>query len=101
MKELSHEELYFKETGEKVTYRKGSSDYHTLHYVRWLESRLNRLAEVEKLLVAVYEEWKDAENIKTPEMDGFELLNKIKDWVQEASHDTRTNRHVKTSQSSH
>lgn len=48
MKELSHEELYFKETGEKATYRKDSSDYHTLHYVRWLESRLNRLAEAER-----------------------------------------------------
>ena len=43
---------------------------------------LKMFEEAEKLLVAVYEEWKDSENIKTPEMDGFRLLNKIKDWVQ-------------------
>jgi hypothetical protein len=52
-----------------------------------LEAQKEEMLDAEKLLVAVYEEWKDSENIKTPEMDGFELLNKIKDWVQEASHD--------------
>lgn len=39
MKNLSNEELYFKETGDKATYRKDSSDYHTLKYVHWLESK--------------------------------------------------------------
>lgn len=29
---------YELETGQKATYRKGSSDYHTLKYVRWLEN---------------------------------------------------------------
>jgi len=36
-------ELYESETGEKATYRKGSSDYHTLRYVRWLENRVNNI----------------------------------------------------------
>lgn len=27
-------------TGKNATYRKNYSDYHTLRYVRWLESRL-------------------------------------------------------------
>jgi len=31
-------ELYESETGEKAIYRKDSSDYHTLKYVRWLEN---------------------------------------------------------------
>ena len=31
---------YEKETGEKPTYRKDSSDYHTLRYVKWLEDLL-------------------------------------------------------------
>jgi plasmid stabilization system protein ParE len=48
MKNLSNEELYFKETGDKATYRKDSSNYHTLKYVHWLEAKLNRLDEVEK-----------------------------------------------------
>jgi len=34
MKEI--EEIYLKETGDKPTYRKDSSDYHTLKYVHWL-----------------------------------------------------------------
>lgn len=32
--------LYEFKTGEKAIYRKGSSDYHTLKYVKWLESRV-------------------------------------------------------------
>ncbi len=32
-------ELYESETGEKAIYHKGSSDYHTLRYIRWLENR--------------------------------------------------------------
>ncbi len=31
------QDQYEKGTGEKATYRKGHSDYHTLKYVRWLE----------------------------------------------------------------
>jgi len=31
------ERIYESATGEKALYRKGSSDYHTLRYVRWLE----------------------------------------------------------------
>lgn len=34
------EKTYESETGEKPLYRKGSSDYHTLKYVRWLEEKL-------------------------------------------------------------
>ena len=34
------EKKYKAETGDNPTYRKGSSDYHTLKYVRWLESAL-------------------------------------------------------------
>jgi hypothetical protein len=33
-------ERYESETGQKATYRKDSSDYHTLRYVRWLEAEL-------------------------------------------------------------
>jgi len=33
-------EQYKSETGRNATYRKGSSDYHTLDYVKWLESHL-------------------------------------------------------------
>jgi predicted nucleic acid-binding Zn-ribbon protein len=43
MKEI--EELYLKETGDKATYRKDSSDYHTLKYVDWLERRFTALEE--------------------------------------------------------
>ena len=32
--------IYETETGQKAMYRKGSSDYHTLKYVRWLEAWL-------------------------------------------------------------
>ena len=32
-------DIYESETGEKAIYRKGSSDFHTLKYVRWLEKR--------------------------------------------------------------
>ena len=39
------EKLYELETGEKALYRKGSSDYHTLRYVRWLESRYDDLSQ--------------------------------------------------------
>lgn len=41
-------DLYEFETGEKALYRKGSSDYHTLRYVNWLEDRYNELAELFK-----------------------------------------------------
>lgn len=34
------QQLYENETGERATYRKGSSDYHTLRYVNWLEDLL-------------------------------------------------------------
>jgi len=37
-------ELYKSETGEKAIYRKDSSDYHTLKYVRWLENRASKQA---------------------------------------------------------
>ena len=37
---MSIQEQYESKTGEKATYRIGASDYHTLRYVRWLESRL-------------------------------------------------------------
>lgn len=30
---------YEQQTGKQALYRKGSSDYHALEYVRWLESR--------------------------------------------------------------
>ena len=33
------ESLYKAETGENATYPKGSSDFHTLRYVRWLEKQ--------------------------------------------------------------
>ncbi len=33
--------IYEKETGEKAMYRKGCSDYHTLEYVTWLETKIN------------------------------------------------------------
>ena len=33
---------YEEETGEKAMYRKGSSDYHTLKYVTWLEDQYQR-----------------------------------------------------------
>jgi hypothetical protein len=39
------EELYRKETGENPTYRKDSSDYHTLKYVTWLEAKVKELEE--------------------------------------------------------
>ena len=51
MKEI--EEIYLKETGDKPTYRKDSSDYHTLKYVHWLESRFAdlqvRVVELERI----------------------------------------------------
>jgi len=31
-------EVYQTETGNPAMYRKGSSDYHTLKYVEWLEN---------------------------------------------------------------
>ena len=31
-------EVYQTETGERAMYRRGSSDYHTLKYVEWLEN---------------------------------------------------------------
>ena len=34
-------EQYEAKTGEQAMYLKGSSYYHTLRYVRWLESRLS------------------------------------------------------------
>ena len=42
---------YEAETGEKALYRKGSSDYHTLRYVRWLQAENEKLKELlEKIL---------------------------------------------------
>ena len=40
MSKMSIQEQYESKTGEMATYRKDASDYHTLRYVRWLESRL-------------------------------------------------------------
>lgn len=41
-KQVSNElrKQYEAETGELAMYRKGSSDYHTLRYVEWLEARV-------------------------------------------------------------
>jgi len=36
-------EQFFAETGDKAMYRKGSSDYHTLMYVKWLEIKAKNL----------------------------------------------------------
>jgi len=36
----AYEEAYNNATGESATYRKGSSDYHTLRFVKWLVSQL-------------------------------------------------------------
>ena len=40
-------EIYEKETGQKAMYRKESSYYHTLRYVRWLEAKLKSLEKPE------------------------------------------------------
>ena len=41
---MTLQKLYESQTGEKALYRKGSSDYHTLRYVRWLEDRASQQA---------------------------------------------------------
>ena len=33
-------EQFFAETGDKAMYRMGSSDFYTLHYVKWLEAKV-------------------------------------------------------------
>jgi len=44
------EKEYESETGEKALYRKGSSDYHTLRYVKWLQAKSEQQAdEIAKL----------------------------------------------------
>lgn len=45
---MKMEDLYEFETGEKAIYRKGSNNYHTLQYVRWIESRYSELSELFK-----------------------------------------------------
>jgi len=37
---MTMHEQYESKTGERALYRKDGADYHTLRYVRWLESRL-------------------------------------------------------------
>ena len=37
---MTPQQEYEKQTGEKAMYRIESSDYHTLKYVKWLESKL-------------------------------------------------------------
>ena len=37
---MTPQQEYEKQTGEKALYRMKSSDYHTLRYVTWLESKL-------------------------------------------------------------
>ena len=39
--------IYESETGERPIYRKGSSDYHTLKYVRWLEERASQQVKMD------------------------------------------------------
>jgi len=34
------QDVYEAETGKKALYRRDSSDYHTLQYVRWLEDKV-------------------------------------------------------------
>jgi len=47
---LTEQERYERDTGEPATYRKESSDFHTLRYVRWLERQLAEAkAEVARL----------------------------------------------------
>lgn len=48
---------YEKETGLKATYRKGSSDYHTLIYVEWLENKIKELYDRIKLKDETIEEF--------------------------------------------
>jgi hypothetical protein len=36
---MSLQQRFFSETGEEAMYRKESSDYHTLRYVKWLEDK--------------------------------------------------------------
>lgn len=38
---MKYEDQYKQETGLDAIYRKGSSDYHTLRYVLWLENQVN------------------------------------------------------------
>jgi len=49
------EKQYETETGEKATYRKGSSDYHTLRYVKWLQADNKRLKNCISLILSEIE----------------------------------------------
>ena len=57
---------YKKETGEKATYRKDSSDYHTLRYIVWVH---NKLAAIEKEFKACKELIEKINNLTTLDMD--------------------------------
>jgi len=41
----AYEEAYNNATGESATYRKGSSDYHSLKFVKWLVADIERIRE--------------------------------------------------------
>lgn len=47
---MDYREEYERKTGEKAIYRKDSSDYHTLKYVKFLEQQLQ---EKDKVIDAV------------------------------------------------
>jgi hypothetical protein len=42
---MKYTEIYEIETGEKATYRRAGSDWHTLRYIEWLEKRANYAPE--------------------------------------------------------
>lgn len=63
---------YENETGEKATYRKDSSDFHTLRYVNWLE---NKLKDDRAMLEEVVEIMQSAEVFRN---------HKIKDFLKRA-----------------
>ncbi len=48
------EKQYEIETGKKALYRKDSSDFHTLHYVDWLQTKVEALEEELKITA---EDW--------------------------------------------
>ena len=60
MSELSYEQ----QTGNKATYRKDSSDYHTLEYVRWLEAELAEARDKIAVLVEHNENTKRVEELE-------------------------------------
>ena len=46
---MSHlTDKYFAETGDKAMYRKGGADYHTLRYVKWLETKVEPFTSYNK-----------------------------------------------------